>query len=218
MRHNYQFFIDLDGVILDPMSRLYHLYSHLIKQFGGRPIEKLRYCEKKRNKVGNSMILQESKLPSSMVKEYEKQFMALVETPQFLCYDSLINGSNVVLSSLRDFGKCCLVTVRRNRETLMSELERFRLGSHFEVVLSQGGTRPVEIKKALIRRYGYNEKTALIVGDTETEILTGRELGIATVAVTSGLRSREFLARYSPDMLINSVAELPAVLLIDSPR
>jgi phosphoglycolate phosphatase-like HAD superfamily hydrolase len=48
----------------------------------------------------------------------------------------------------------------------------------------------------------------VVVGDTEADISAGKELGITTVVVTSGNRSREFLEALEPNFLINGLSEL----------
>lgn len=51
---------------------------------------------------------------------------------------------------------------------------------------------------------------ALVVGDSPNDINGGRTAGCATCAVTYGLADRAALEAASPDMIIDSLAELPA--------
>ncbi len=52
----------------------------------------------------------------------------------------------------------------------------------------------------------------LMVGDTELDILCGKSAGSKTCAVTFGYREPEVLKNYSPDYLINSLAEISQIL------
>jgi len=56
-------------------------------------------------------------------------------------------------------------------------------------------------------------KQVVKVGDTEVDIAEGRNAGCGLiVSVTTGSYSREELAHFSPDHIIGSLAELPAIL------
>lgn len=58
----------------------------------------------------------------------------------------------------------------------------------------------------MIKKYGRYDKNSVIVGDTETDIKTGKRLGLRTVAVTCGQRSRDFLKKHKPDILIDEIS------------
>ena len=47
----------------------------------------------------------------------------------------------------------------------------------------------------------------IIVGDTETDILTGQELGIRTVAVLSGMRTEDVLQAVGPDFVFKDLTQ-----------
>jgi phosphoglycolate phosphatase-like HAD superfamily hydrolase len=45
----------------------------------------------------------------------------------------------------------------------------------------------------------------LIIGDTEADIIAGKQLGLRTFAVTSGIRNAAFLKAIEPDYVIDRV-------------
>ena len=51
-------------------------------------------------------------------------------------------------------------------------------------------------------------------GDTATDILAGRALGIFTVAVCDGIRDEAFLRKLAPDYIIPSLVALSATNLL----
>ena len=55
-----------------------------------------------------------------------------------------------------------------------------------------------------------------MVGDTEADILMAKKLGLTSIAVSSGIRSRNFLANLDPDYIITGVEKLPQ-LMVDYP-
>jgi phosphoglycolate phosphatase-like HAD superfamily hydrolase len=52
----------------------------------------------------------------------------------------------------------------------------------------------------------------VIVGDTEADVRSGKRLGLMTVAVSTGPRSAEFLAKLEPTRLLTRIEDLPPLL------
>ena len=46
------------------------------------------------------------------------------------------------------------------------------------------------------------------VGDTENDILPANEIGVRSIAVTTGIRSEEKLRIYNPSVIINSISDI----------
>ena len=46
------------------------------------------------------------------------------------------------------------------------------------------------------------------VGDTENDILPTNEIGVRSIAVTTGIRSEEKLRIYNPSVIINSISDI----------
>ena len=53
-----------------------------------------------------------------------------------------------------------------------------------------------------------NSKDDIVIGDTEDDIKAGNDLTLMTVAVLSGLRSRDFLKKIKPRHIINSINDI----------
>jgi phosphoglycolate phosphatase len=65
--------------------------------------------------------------------------------------------------------------------------------------------------QVLLRDLGAAPPEAMVVGDSEVDILTARNAGTWACGVTYGLGSAR-LAEYLPDLLVDSLTELPAYL------
>jgi phosphoglycolate phosphatase len=65
--------------------------------------------------------------------------------------------------------------------------------------------------ETLLRAFGIAPKEAMIVGDSEVDVLTGRNAGTWVCGVTYGL-GLEKLTEYPPDLLLDSLEKLPAHL------
>ncbi|NLL91698.1 MAG: HAD family hydrolase [Ruminococcaceae bacterium] len=75
-----------------------------------------------------------------------------------------------------------------------------------------GKPNPLMMRSCL-RRLGVHSENAVIIGDRmDTDIISGIESGLDTVLVLSGVTSREDLDYYpySPRLVLDSVAEIPA--------
>jgi phosphoglycolate phosphatase len=65
--------------------------------------------------------------------------------------------------------------------------------------------------EVLLHEFGIAPDEAMLVGDSEVDVLTARNAGTWACGVTYGL-GLERLAEYPPDLLLDSLAELPAHL------
>ena len=54
----------------------------------------------------------------------------------------------------------------------------------------------------------WNREETLMVGDTDKDILVGKNAGVATCAVTYGAHRADELALHHPDFMISSFPEL----------
>ncbi len=94
-------------------------------------------------------------------------------------------------------------------------IEGLGLASYFQYIY---GGNSFETKKpdpqgtqVLLRDFGAAPREAMIVGDSEIDVLTARNAGTWACGVTYGLGSAR-LADYPPDILVGSLTELPAHL------
>ena len=65
--------------------------------------------------------------------------------------------------------------------------------------------------ETLLRDFGLAPRQAALVGDSEIDVQTARNAGIRAVGVTYGLGSAG-LTKYPPDLLLDSLTELPPCL------
>ena len=105
-----------------------------------------------------------------------------------------------------------LVTMRQSRKLLDQQLARLKLLEAFDCVLAAGADSVAndrgEQKAQLVRdRYGNQDLVGWFVGDTETDIQSGRLLGLRTAAITFGIRTIDHLSAVSPDVVLNSPAD-----------
>jgi phosphoglycolate phosphatase len=91
-------------------------------------------------------------------------------------------------------------------------LQGLGLASHFQVIY---GGNSFERKKpdpigvaTILREFGTDPVQAMVVGDSEIDVLTARNAGTWVCGVTYGFGSHR-LAEYPPDLLVDTLTELP---------
>ena len=202
-------FFDLDGTIIDVSIRHHTVYKECIEECGGRPLDRAVYWRQKRAKVSWSDLLVESDVGANLLPQFMDKFIAKIEAPAYLTLDTVVPGALEALHTLPH--KKYLVSLRRSEAALTKELKNLGLITEFEQVLS-GHTEQegADLKVALIKPLGITE--AVLIGDTEADILAAQRLGFRSVAVLSGIRNRQILADLKPDHIIQGISGLPALL------
>ncbi len=121
------------------------------------------------------------------------------------------------LKKLSEKAKLALITMRYvSKEKIVKELENFGLAKYFQFVITALDTHyPKPSPEALIKcakQLGIQMGECAIVGDSVTDVRAGKTAGAKTVAVLSGIFSREELEREKPDLILESVNQLPDFL------
>ncbi len=205
-------FCDLDGTLLDVSVRHYKIYVEVTTDFGGKPLDKKAYWDLKRSKAKWPEILPASGLKAEVVDKYLDKFRDKIESPEYLKLDQPFPGVIEVIEELAGMYQCYLVSLRRNANSLRAELEWLGLAPYFtQVLMGHSESDGVDVKVPLIRSV-LGTDIGVIIGDTEADILTGKKLGLTTIAVASGLRTRELLVELQPDHIIDTIADVPAIL------
>jgi HAD superfamily hydrolase (TIGR01509 family) len=118
------------------------------------------------------------------------------------------------LEKLSKKAKLALITMRYvPKEKVIKELEKFGLAKYFQHVITALDTHnPKPSPEALIecaKQLDIEMCECIVVGDSVADIKAGKTAGIKTVAVLSGIFSREELEREKPDLILESVNQLP---------
>ena len=196
MRFDYVF-CDLDGTLLEDKQRHYECYKAIVKKYGGNCIPPDEYWNDKRNKVKRTVLLEKTGFQGTY-DDYLSEWLALIETPEFLKYETLRPDTLSFLEWLRDNSEhIVLTTQRRKRNNLLSQLEKLGISGYFEEVAS--GDHKTDILD------GKYNKDSLVIGDTEADEETAKRLGCTFIAMTSGLRDEKYLVA---DRKITGLKEL----------
>lgn len=202
-------YLDLDGPILDVSNRYYSVHQTIAERYQFNPLDKQQYWDLKRSHTPINQILKYCSVDISS-EDYSKHWLRLIERRDFLEHDKLFPETKDILGALGKNSRLILVTLRKNIENLIWELEHLAIKDLFHYILVKSNNAGTSmIKQELVKSDPlFSPKSSLIVGDTEIDILAGKTLNIRTIACTQGIRSKDFLLNLHPDFLIDSLSEL----------
>lgn len=231
-------FCDFDGPIMDVSERYYSAYqlglaeTQAIYQRQGQHLRlqlltKKQFWQMKQDRVPDPEIALRSGLYQEQISVFLEQVGQIVNQPALLQQDRLQAGVHFALSSLRAHNvRLVLVTLRCQVQALqilrqhgLDHLFSYVCGTHDNQAAYHNYT---EVKVQLLRDVLVELSTPEVrthplwmVGDTEADVLSGQALGISTLALTCGIRSRLYLQKLMPTSILSN---LPAAAhyLIDS--
>ncbi len=216
----YTIYLDLDGTILDIAARYYRIHCDVCELVGATPLAAADYWEIKRGRRDVDAL--PGYLPEHLIASYHQERINRIEAPEYLTYDRLLPGAQPALTSLATRDRLVLVTLRRNPAAVHQQLRDLAIDFVFDQIIV-GHAADEEphwrAKARLIERDNQcGRLPAVVVGDTEADVLAGRSLGLATIAVLSGIRNRELLEALQPNRLLASIAQLPEELRLAEPE
>jgi phosphoglycolate phosphatase len=210
MNYKRLIFLDLDETLLDTSERHYQVYCDIIDELNLHiPLDKNEFWKLKRNGISTVEILEE--IDPEILLEFSKLWIKKIESKNYLIYDKLFKDSLGLLSKLSQ-EKLILVTMRNNRENLIWELKKLGLYNKFNTILScsplNNTDKSVPIQEFINENQFILDKNSIIVGDSETDIITGKKLNITVIAVSYGIRNLEKLIPFNPEFCLRSINEI----------
>jgi len=200
-------FLDVDGPILDVSARYYAVHQAI----AGDSISRDFFWEQKRAGMGGREIVEHNGLAVSP-DEYSRRWVAEIEAPQHMHLDVLQPGVLDAMHALRDFAEVAFVSLRQDGEQLREQLIGLNVATRDDIVLTasplEGHGPELKIDR-IQRRYRSLDPDDAIVGDTRIDLEAGKALGIRTIGVTCGIRTRTDLEKAHPTII---VANLPAAV------
>jgi phosphoglycolate phosphatase len=199
---------DLDGTLIDARSRLYKVFQQLAPD---SPLSLNEYWAFKRRGLSNADVLaDELYWEEAAIVGFTREWMRLVEAPEFLALDQSLPGVAEALSRLADHADLHICTARQRPTAARDQLQRLGLSRWFKTLLV---TEQYADKEGVMARHlPQLQPGDWMVGDTGRTIQAGRALGLSTCAVLSGLLDRDTLTLYRPDLVLDSAVQFAAQL------
>jgi len=206
--------LDLDGTIVDSKEAYLEAVKTAFKMTGQRMVDAKIVTEIPKKLEQNLPIkdllkgIDAQKFLDAYLKAYY-QATATKTKP--------IPKISDTLQRLLEKAKLALITMRYvPKEKVVEELENFGLAKYFQYIITALDTHdPKPSPEALIRcakQLNIQTSECIVVGDSVADIKAGKTAGTKTVAVLSGIFSRKELEKEKPDLILESVNQLPDFL------
>lgn len=147
------------------------------------------------------------------IKVYKKNYFDFIDDSEL--YDdvpetlSALKGNNIKVSLL----------TTKAQDQAEKIITHFNLVKYFDLIMGRRDGIPhkpsPEPLMLICEEINLDTTETAMVGDTELDILCGKNAGSKTIAVTYGYRETEVLNSYKPDYLINSLSEINSILNIN---
>lgn len=221
-------FCDFDGPIVDVSERYYTTYRLALDtlkvsyEAQGRsltihPMSRSQFWSLKRHRFPDVEIAARSGLRDPQIEPFLNQVKHLVNQTQLLHLDRMQSGADWALNLLHSRGARLILVTLRCRQQATQLLRDYGLLHLFADIYGSNDQNVAylnvaEWKANLLRaawhehlcRYG-RPLQSWMVGDTEADILAGQSVGIPTVALTCGIRSQSYLAKFNPTCMYNDL-------------
>ena len=207
---------DLDGTLLNTIADLAAAGNYTLAQLGFPQHEEEKYCRF----VGNGIPkLIERMLPPGHDRQTQEQAFGIFNEyySQHKCDRTKpYPGIAELIRDIRAQGVLCGANSNK-ADDFSKELLRLNFGDDISYVIGYGaGFQPKPDPGAaleIIRRAGVSPEQAIYVGDSDVDMMTGHNAGIAVCAALWGFRSYEELAAKQPTFFAHDAAELKKVIL-----
>ncbi len=202
---------DLDGTIVDSRKAYRESLKTTLAAFGRTLSDASMVLEIPRRLEQNLLI--SDLLGSLNVDEFLKIYLAtFYKTASH--HSEPFPGIASALEKLAGRATLALTTSRRtSRRDIIQQLKDWGLEKYFFAVSTALDTRKPkpcpEAIKMCSRQLALETSDCLVVGDSVSDVKAGKAADAITVAVLSGIFSRDELKMENPDLILQSASELP---------
>lgn len=217
------FIFDLDGTIADTVESLAHSVNQCLRAMGlpEHPAEKYRYFAGE----GAAVLLKRSLAAAGDIElshfEEAMDLYRRIFTQGCLYHVKPYDGMPEALQALKEQGIKLAVLTNKADENAHPLVELLYGKGFFDFILGQDDThkrKPSPEGVFLIEKhFAAAAEECIYVGDTSTDMQTGKAAGIYTAGVTWGFRDRLELEANKADIIIDHPSQLltlPGVQLI----
>jgi phosphoglycolate phosphatase-like HAD superfamily hydrolase len=211
---------DFDGPIMDLADRYYHVYQLCLAQVRQpdqsiKILTKAEFWANKRAKVSEQQVGIASGLTPDQSEIFKQIRDRTAHQLQYLSLDRVIPGSIAALEQIQAAGvELIVMTLRRTCELNaafdQSGLDRFfPLDRRYCLKDDDHKQGDIQAKTQLMARAMAElkpEPNTWMIGDTETDVIAAQTHGIKVIGVLSGIRDRDRLVQYQPDLIVADLA------------
>lgn len=204
---------DVDGVLLDTWDFVFQALQYTLS-FHGYP----KSMDQIKKMMGQPLL----DFYSSLVPEGPAEVLAQTHRSfqeEKFHLSKPFPKAKKVLKILKSKGILLAAISNRTKSSLNRSLKNAQIFKYFDVILSAEDVKnpkphPEHIHLAL-RKLKVKPNQAYMVGDTDVDILVGKNAGVQTIAVTYGFAGKDIL-KHNPDYVIDDLEDLIKIIQIPS--
>jgi len=212
---------DLDGTLIDSIESYYRIVEVTLEKLGFPPVSRQIILKAANNDQFNwDLVLPD--VPGETSKKTGERAWAVIEKvypKEFLKNVHPFPHTRPVLQSLHNAGIRIAVVTSTPEKNINDKMKIFAqsgVSNLVEIVISAGDAerkKPFPDPLLLCRdRMGLSSDQCLYIGDTGIDIQAGRAAGMKTAGILTGFDTQQDLETHHPDVILESLADLPGVL------
>lgn len=198
--------VDFDGTIVDCSQRDYALYADIMRDLHESKLSFNEYWPKRRQPMNIRELIRETAQKPESIDQFLKMRLERCELPEYSRFDKPLPGAYFALWMMAKLFDVYVVSARFNIDNMKNEINQLRLYGHLKDVIAAKTQNKVEAFKSLL------PDVVAVIGDTEHDILAAKELGIPAIAVTTGIRSREYLESLEPVAVVDTLVDALGII------
>lgn len=205
---------DLDGTLINTNELIIASFLHTLNRY--KPGEYTR--EHVIDFIGPPLVDSFNKVDANQVEEMIQTYRVFNHEK----HDELVEEYEGVYETVERFHqqgyKLAIVTTKIRKTALMG-LALTGLDKFFDVVIGLDDVEkakpdPEPLEKAL-HHLGCSKETAMMIGDSEYDVLAGKNLGIPTAVVGWSIKGEDNIRSYEPDYILSNMRDLLAIVGAD---
>ena len=208
MKHLELYIFDLDGTLLDSGKDIALAANYAFEKLNLKTFSE----EEITSKVGYGA----KKLIEDLIPEYPQEIKdkALECFKEFyysnpVIYSRLYEGAEETLKKLKELSKKVAVVTNKYEALSVEILKKLNVIDYIDLVVGADTTsekkpHPLPVFYTLEKLKSDKDKS-IIIGDSETDVLTGKNAGIKTALVLQGYGNKELALSLNPDYVLDSL-------------
>jgi phosphoglycolate phosphatase len=208
MKHLELYIFDLDGTLLDSGKDIALAANYAFEKLNLETFSE----EEIISKVGYGA----KKLIEDLIPEYPQEIKdkALEYFKEFyysnpVIYSRLYEGAEETLKKLKELSKKVAVVTNKYKALSVEILKRLNVIDYIDLVVGADTTsekkpHPLPVFYTLEKLKSDKDKS-IIIGDSETDVLTGKNAGIKTALVLQGYGNKEVALSLNPDYVLDGL-------------
>ena len=205
---------DLDGTLSDSINSIKYCGDKALAPFGIGPFEKKQYCYFVGDGAANLVKRALAAGGDAELKHFDEAYALYREIFKENCMYEVkpYDGIRELLAQLKEKGIVIAVLSNKPHAETISVIETLFGKGYFDVI--QGQQEGVAIKPSpegvfqILKKLSLTAEDILYLGDTSTDMKTGKSAGAFTVGALWGFREREELEENHADAIIGHPLEL----------